>query len=119
MKNSLVSDLTEHFSNLEDPRSDNKSHLLIDILVIAICAAIWGLNTWVDVELFGQAKESWLRKFLNLPDGIPTHDSFGRVFVLLDAQQFQNSFLEWTRTVSQVIDQEIVALGGKTPAAFP
>ena len=119
MKSSPVPDLTEHFSNLEGPRSDNKSHLLIDILVIAICAAIWGANTWVDVELFGQAKGSWLRKFLNLPDGIPTHDSFGRFFVLLDAQQSQNSLLEWARTVSQVFDQGIVAFGWQNPAVFP
>ena len=78
--------------------------------MIAIC----GANTWIDVELFGHAKGSWLRNFLKLPDGIPSHDTFGRVFALLDAQRFQNSLLEWTRTVSQVIDQRIVALDGKT-----
>lgn len=114
MEDRPLSDLTVHFSNLDDPRSDNISHSMLDILVIAICAAICGADTWVDVELFGRAKEAWLKKYLKLTHGIPSHDTFGRVFSLLDARQFQNGFLEWTRTVSQVFDQEIVALDGKT-----
>ena len=84
MKNVAVTDLKEQFSNLEDRRSENKSHLLIDIMIIAICAAICGADTWVDVELFGRAKEKWLEKFLKLPHGIPSHDTFGRVFAALD-----------------------------------
>ena len=82
--------LVEHFSDLEDPRVDRtKRHSLIDILVIAICAIICGADNWVAVELFGKAKIGWLSTFLELPSGIPSHDTFGRVFARLDPEQFQ------------------------------
>jgi predicted transposase YbfD/YdcC len=102
-----------YFSDVEDPRSDNKRHLLLDILVIAICGAICGADTWTDVELFGQAKERWFRTFLELPHGIPSHDTFSRVFALIDAEQFQRSFRNWIAAVEERTKGEIIALDGK------
>jgi predicted transposase YbfD/YdcC len=105
--------ITDHFSGLEDPRRDNRRHLLLDIIVIAICAAICDADTWADVELFGEAKEKWLRGFLKLPHGIPSHDTFGRVFALLDPEQFQQCFREWIQAVEERTQGEIIALDGK------
>jgi predicted transposase YbfD/YdcC len=102
-----------YFSDVEDPRSDNKRHLLLDIIVISICAAICGADTWTDVELFGQAKERWFRTFLELPHGIPSHDTFNRVFALIDAEQFQESFRNWIAAVEERTKGEIIALDGK------
>jgi predicted transposase YbfD/YdcC len=109
-----IATIVAHFSDLEDPRESNRRHLLIDIIVIAICAAICGADNWVDVELFGRAKLAWLRQFLALPHGIPTHDTFRRVFARLDAEQFQACFAEWVQAVSQVLAGQVVAVDGKT-----
>lgn len=108
-----IGPLVFHFSDLEDPRNDNRRHLLLDIIVIAICAAICGADTWTDVELFGQAKEQWFRKFLELPHGIPSHDTFGRVFALIDPEQFQACFRGWIAAVEERTEGEIIALDGK------
>jgi len=105
--------IADYFSNLQDPRSDNRSHLLLDIIIIAICAAICDADTWTDVELFGQSKEQWFRKFLELPHGIPSHDTFSRVFALIDTEQFQESFRDWIAAVEERTGGEIVALDGK------
>jgi len=110
-----VASLTEHFSELEDPRSDHgKLHLLLDIIVIAICAVVCGADNWVEVELFGQSKEKWLRTFLRLPNGIPSHDTFNRVFRLLDPEQFQQSFCSWIEAAHTVTEGQLVAVDGKT-----
>jgi predicted transposase YbfD/YdcC len=87
---------------------------LFDIVVIAICAAICGADSWVDVELFGKSKHQWLKKFLKLPHDIPAHDTFGRVFALLDAEQFQACFAEWVSAISDVFQGQVVAVEGKT-----
>jgi predicted transposase YbfD/YdcC len=108
-----IGPLIFHFSDLEDPRNDNRRHLLLDIIVIAICAAICGADTWTDVELFGQSKEQWFRKFLELPHGIPSHDTFGRVFALIDPEQFQACFRDWIAAVEERTEGEIIALDGK------
>jgi predicted transposase YbfD/YdcC len=105
--------VVEHFSDLEDPRENNRRHLLVDILVIAICAAICGADTWTDVELFGEAKHQWFEGFLQLPHGIPSHDTFGRVFALLDPEQFQHCFREWIAAIEEQTQGRVVALDGK------
>lgn len=107
--------IVEHFSALEDPRIERtKEHLLIDIVTIAICAVICGADDWVEVAAVGRGKESWFRQFLRLPHGIPSHDTFWRVFRALDPLQFETCFLGWVREVMQLTDGEIVAIDGKT-----
>ena len=114
MDNSSPASLTEHFSSLDDPRIDRtKRHELIDILTIALCGAIAGADSWVDVEAFGRRKEGWLRSMLELPNGIPSHDTFGRVFAKLDAEQFERCFTEWVLAVSEVLQGDVVAIDGK------
>jgi hypothetical protein len=75
---------------------------------------VCGADTWVDVELFGKSKKGWLDKFLELPNGIPSHDTFGRVFAMLDAQRFQSRFIDWVRAVSELTAGQVVAIDGKT-----
>ncbi len=109
-----VSSLTAHFSFLEDPRVDRtKLHELGDILVIAICGVICGADGWVGIERFGNAKLDWLRTILELPNGIPSHDTFGRVFARLDPEQFQRCFVGWVKAISEVTEGEVVAVDGK------
>jgi predicted transposase YbfD/YdcC len=107
--------ITEHFASLEDPRIDRtKRHNLLDIVTIAICGTICGADSWVDIELFGHCKEEWFKSFLELPNGIPSHDTFGDVFARLDPDQFQRCFIEWIQAVAQVTQGEVVAIDGKT-----
>ena len=114
MSESPVASLEQHFGSLEDPRVDRtKLHELLDILVIAICAAICGADGWVDVEMFGNAKLNWLCQFLTLPNGIPSHDTFGRVFARLDPEQFEICFLNWVQAVFQVTHGQVVPIDGK------
>ena len=106
--------ITKHFATLPDPRVGHaKQHLLGDILVIAICAIICGADTWVEVAAFGKAKRRWFKRFLALPHGIPSHDTFNRVFAALDPKEFLECFLRWTQSLRQAVAQEIVALDGK------
>ena len=108
--------IIEHFSNLSDPRKHTKKneHKLIDIFVIAICGTICGANAWTDVAGYGKAKKDWLGTFLELPNGIPSHDTFSRIFGLIDTQQFQDCFVSWIRAISKVLDNEIISIDGKT-----
>ncbi len=105
----------EYFSELEDPRVDRtKRHKLIDIIIITICAVICSADTWVDIEAYGESKYEWLKSFLELPNGIPSHDTFARVFARLDPEQLQQCFLSWIQSVSQITQGEIIAIDGKT-----
>ena len=106
--------IEEHFRKVNDPRTDRtKHHKLIDMIAIAICAVICGAEGWVDIELFGNSKIHWLATFLELPNGIPSHDTFGRVFSLLDAQQFQLAFYEWVWAVNDIIQGQVINIDGK------
>ena len=108
------SSIARHFEQVEDPRIErSKAHLLIDILTIAILAVICGADGWVGMESYGKAKEPWLRTFLELPHGIPSHDTFTRVFARLEPEQLQNAFLSWVRGVSQLTDGEVISIDGK------
>ena len=85
-----------HFADLTDPRIERtRLHNLLDIVVIAICAVICGAEGWVDIAQYGLAKHDWLKQFLELPHGIPSHDTFRRVFCLLDPAAFQVCFQHW------------------------
>lgn len=100
---------------ITDPRDAALSeHRLLDILMIAICCLLCGGQSFTHMEQFGHAKLGWLRAFLELPHGIPSHDTFRRVFLLLDPQQFADVFLRWTQSLRQAVGTEVVALDGKT-----
>ena len=110
--------IVEHFQTLEDPRIERtKKHTLLDILVIAVCTLLTGGEGFQDMELFGKSKRTWLQTFLALPHGIPSHDTFGRVFARLNPQRFQPCFLSWTQAVAQLTHGALVALDGKTVKA--
>jgi predicted transposase YbfD/YdcC len=114
MADSSLASIREHFGTIDDPRIDRtKDYALLDIIVIAICAVICGAESWPDVAAFGKAKLNWLRNYLDLPNGIPSHDTFRRVFMLLDAEQFQTSFLNWVQAVMAMTHGQVVALDGK------
>jgi hypothetical protein len=114
MKNTPLNKLEEHFSGVEDPRIDRtKDHQLLDIISIAICAIISGAEGWVDIENYGKSKIDWLETFLELPNGIPSHDTFGRVFSLVDPKEFQEGFHSWVESIQQLTNGEIVVLDGK------
>ena len=107
--------IIRNFSELKDPRLERKKlHKLIDIIVIAICAVIGGADGWEDIERFGKAKEKWFRVFLELENGIPSHDTFNRVFSLINAKKFQECFINWIKEISQLSKGEIISIDGKT-----
>lgn len=108
-------DLIEAFQDIKDPRVDrHKCHSLQDILFITICGFICGADKWTEVVEFGLAKEKWFKQFLSLTNGIPSHDTFGRVFSLISPTEFQTCFLAWVKSISEVTQGEIIAIDGKT-----
>lgn len=105
----------DYFTLLSDPRVErSKEHKLSDIIFISISAVICGAETWNDMEAFGKAKLDWLKQFLSLENGIPSHDTFNRVFSAIDPAQFESCFLSWIKDVAQITEGEIVSIDGKS-----
>jgi len=106
--------ISRHFSELSDPRIERaKRHELIDIVTIALCGTICGADNWVEIAEWGRAKEGWLRQFLALPNGIPSHDTFGDVFARLDTEEFGECFLSWVKAMQELTHGEVIAIDGK------
>ena len=105
--------IAEHFRQVKDPRQHDVDHLLLEMITIAICGVICGADSWVEVAEFGEAKEKWFREFLILPNGIASHDTFGRVFGMLDPHQFQSGFVSWIEAISHLTAGQIIAIDGK------
>jgi predicted transposase YbfD/YdcC len=110
----LETSILSYFAELEDPRGEkNRAHPLMNVVSIAILGVICGADNWVSIETYGKAKASWLGTFLDLSSGIPSHDTFGRVFRWLDEARFQACFVQWTQRICQASGGEVVAVDGK------
>jgi predicted transposase YbfD/YdcC len=115
MANHPIELLQQHLSTVHDPRVERtREHDLTAILTIAVCAVVGGADSWVDIELFGNAKRDWFEQWLRLPNGIPSHDTFGRVFARIDPTEFQHSFLNWVGALVLSSDGQVIAVDGKT-----
>ena len=105
----------KYFAELRDPRIErNREHLLEEILLIAIAAVLSGAESWNDIADYGQDKREWLKTFLTLPSGIPSHDTFNRVFAALDPEQMERGFVAWVSSIANLTAGEVVAIDGKT-----
>jgi predicted transposase YbfD/YdcC len=114
MKKTALEKIEMHFCEVKDPRMEGKTdHKLIEIITIAICAVICGAEGWSDIENFGKRKITWLKTFLELANDIPSHDTFGRIFALIDPIEFQNSFQSWAQSICSMTKGKIIALDGK------
>ncbi len=101
----MIEGLIEQFATLDDPRCAGRiEHRLVDVLVIAVCAVVAEAETFEDIALYGRCKEGWLRSFLALPGGIPSHDTFRRVLMLIDPDAFERCFLAWVQGGEQALD---------------
>jgi predicted transposase YbfD/YdcC len=114
MESKQIISLEESFGKIADPRIDRtKLHKLIDIIIIAICGVICGAEGWEEIEEFGKAKQEWLETILELPNGIPSHDTISRVFSKINPEEFEKSFFMWVGSLTERISG-IVAIDGKT-----
>jgi predicted transposase YbfD/YdcC len=114
-KESLKESIEKYFGSIPDQRVVKRScHKLSDIIAIAILGILCGADGWVGVETYGKAKEEWLRSFLELPNGIPSHDTFGRIFSRLDPEILESNFQSWIKTIAGKLGLEIVAIDGKS-----
>ena len=104
----------KYFAELKDPRVErNRDHLLEEILLIAIAAVLSGAESWNDIEEYGKSKREWLQTFLTLPHGIPSHDTFNRVFSALDPEELEKGFVAWVSSIAKLTAGEVVAIDGK------
>lgn len=108
-----INSLEEHFSNVNDPRGPNVTHQLFDIIAIAILGTICGADGWVEIEQFGYQKLNWLGQYLFLSKGIPSHDTFGRVFSQINPEEFQDSSLKWVKALHQITQGQVIGIDGK------
>ena len=107
--------ISEYFAEIKDPRIErNKLHKLIDIISITLCAVITGARSWLDIESFGQCKYKWFKSFLDLPNGIPSHDTFNRVFSRINPRELEKCFSNWVKSTSVLLPEEQIAIDGKT-----
>ncbi|MGB5596507.1 MAG: ISAs1 family transposase [Crocosphaera sp.] len=107
--------LIDHFEQLSDPRVDRtKDHKLIDIIVIALCAMICGADNFVAMETYGNSKYEWLKQFLELKNGVPSHDTFARVFARIDPNEFEKCFRDWVSSITELMPGDVVNIDGKT-----
>jgi predicted transposase YbfD/YdcC len=114
MQSSPHAPFRKHLDCIKDPRGPNTRHLLHDILMIALCALISGADSWTQVAEYGRSKLDWFKEFLELPNGIPSHDTFGRLFAKLDPQGFHDFFTRWVRELAESLKGKTVAIDGKT-----
>ncbi len=106
--------LASYFATVDDPRIERtKAHNVLDIIIITMCAVICGADDWVSVAEFGVSKQAWLRQFLDVPNGIPSHDTFGRVFACINPEPFQQRLLQWIQAV-QTVRADVMAIDGTT-----
>lgn len=114
MDKSADSRFVKHLGCLKDPRHHNLRHLLSDMLMIALCAVISGADSWIQVAEYGQSKLAWFKQFLQLPNGIASHDTFGRLFARIDPDEFRKFFTRWVQDLAQSLVGKTVAIDGKT-----
>jgi predicted transposase YbfD/YdcC len=115
MSDNPLASLEDCFGDIHDPRVQGRcEYRLLEIITIAICAVIAGADSWTEIETFGKSKIAWLKQFLPLEHGIPAHDTFGDVFRMLDAEEFQRSFMRWVEQVFKVMGGQVIAIDGKT-----
>ncbi len=120
MKTVSEASIWPHFETLTDPRQKGKiEHMLPDIITIAICAVICGVDTWPEIYAYGLAEKEWLLTFLQLPDGIPSAYTFRRVFMMIDKDEFENSFISQVTAVETVTEGLVIAIDGKTNIGLP
>lgn len=113
--NPASSSLLQHFESLEDPRTSYLvEHRLLDIMALTICAVICGAEGWADIEDYGHSKLAWLKTFLALPNGIPSHDTISRLFARLEPSKLQECFVSWVKTIAQLSEGEVIAIDGKS-----
>jgi predicted transposase YbfD/YdcC len=111
----LATGFRKHFASVKDPRIERtKAHNLVDIIAIALLAILSGAEGWEEIETYGEAKQEWLKEFLELSNGIPSHDTFSRVFARIDPKEFQESFSGWLKTITEKLGVEVIAIDGKT-----
>lgn len=114
-RESLRASLNQDFGSIPDPRVERtRAHQLLDIITIALFAVLAGADGWVAIETYGKSKQEWLAGFLDLPNGIPSHDTFARVLARLDPAVLEARFQEWVRVLAAKLGAQLIAIDGKT-----